>query len=37
MFSKALARARKKAAVSDVNSSEIDKVISKSRKGRGIK
>ena len=37
MFSKAVARARKKAAVSQVNDAEIDEVIAKSRKSRGLK
>ena len=37
MFSKAVARARKKAGVSPVNDTEIDEVIAKSRKSRGLK
>ena len=37
MFSKAIARARKKAAVSQVKDAEIDEVIAKSRKSRGQK
>ena len=37
MFSKAVAGARKKAAVSQVNDTEIDEVIAKSRKSRGLK
>jgi len=37
MFSKAVARARKKATVSQVNDNEIDEVIAKSRKSRGLK
>jgi len=37
MFSKAVARARKKAAVSQVNEPEIDEVIARSRKSRGLK
>ena len=37
MFSKAVARARKKAAVSPIDDIEIDKVIAKSRKSRGLK
>jgi antitoxin (DNA-binding transcriptional repressor) of toxin-antitoxin stability system len=37
MFSKAVARARKKAAISQVDNKEIDAVIAKSRKSRGLK
>ena len=37
MFSKAVARARKKAAISEVNDIELDEVITKSRKSRGLK
>jgi hypothetical protein len=37
MFSKAVGRARKKALVSQVNDAEIDEVIAKSRKSRGLK
>jgi hypothetical protein len=37
MFSKAIARARKKAAASPVDDTEIDQVVAKSRKSRGLK
>ena len=37
MFSKAVARARRKAAVSSVNDREIDEVVAKSRRSRGVK
>ena len=37
MFSKAVARARKKAAISEINDIELDEVITKSRKSRGLK
>ena len=37
MFSKAVARARRKSAVSQINDTEIDEVITKSRKSRGLK
>ena len=37
MFSKAIARGRRKAMEAKVNEAEIDSLISKSRKSRGIK
>ena len=37
MFSKAVARARTKAAISEINDIELDEVITKSRKSRGLK
>ena len=37
MFSKAVAKAREKAAVSRIDDAEIDRAIDKSRKSRGLK
>lgn len=37
MFSKAIGRGRRKALEAEVNEAEIDSIISKSRKSRGIK
>ena len=37
MFSKAVAKARKKAAFSQVDNAELDTIIAKSRKSRGLK